>query len=477
MTGQDFLIPLFVVFLLIFINAFFVTAEFSIVSVRRSRISQLAKAGDIQAQTVQSLQRSLDRLLSTTQLGITLSSLAIGWIGEQTMAAFIVHLITKLPFPEFITKAIAHSFAIPIAFLVLAYLQIVLGELCPKSVALLYPEQLARFFGPPSVVIARIFLPFIWILNQSTRFLLRLIGIEYTGQGWHKQVTSEELQLIIATEKESTGLEAEERELLNNVFEFGDVMAVEVMTPRIRINYLPTEATFHDLLQQVATHQQSRYPVISDSLDDIQGIIDYKDLALPLAEGKINHQTPIKPWVKSVRFVTESTPLNELLSLMQRSQLRMVIVVDEFGGTSGLITFQDLIAEIIGEEQEVTETKEDSLQMIDASSFLVSAQMNLEEVNQLLALDLPVGKDYYTLSGFLLDQWQKIPSQGETLHYQNLDFTVTVVKDNRLYQVLIHRHEPSSPEKFLDGCDREPENNVNIDNNVTPSIIEGDRAS
>ena len=370
MTGRDFLIPLLLVFLLIFINAFFVTAEFSIVSVRRSRISQLAKAGDVQAQTVQSLQRSLDhRLLSTTQLGITLSSLAIGWIGEQTMAAFIAQAITALPLPEFITKAIAHSFAIPIAFLVLAYLQIVLGELCPKSVALIYSEQLARFFGPPSVVIARIFLPFIWILNQSTRCLLRGAGIEYTGQGWYKRVTSEELQLIIATERESTGLEAEERELLNNVFEFGDVLAVEVMTPRIRINYLLTDATFSDLLQQVATNQHSRYPVIGDSLDDIQGIIDYKDLALPLTEGKINHQTSIKPWIKPVRFVTESTPLNELLAMMQRSQLQMVIIVDEFGGTNGLVTFQDLIAEIIGAEQEVTEAKEDSMQMLDESSF------------------------------------------------------------------------------------------------------------
>ena len=314
-------------------------------------------------------------------------------------------------------------------------------------------------------------MPFIWILNQSTRCLLRSAGIEYTGQGWYKQVTSEELQLIIATERESTGLEAEERELLNNVFEFGDVMAVEVMTPRIRIDYLSKDATFSDLLQQVATKEHSRYPVISDSLDDIQGIIDYKDLALPLTEGKINEQTSIKSWVKPVRFVTESTPLNELLSMMQRSPLKMVIIVDEFGGTSGLVTFQDLIAEIIGTEQEATEANEDSVQMLDESSFLVPASMNLEEVNQLLGLDLPLGKDYYTLSGFLLDQWQKIPTQGETLHYQNLDFTVTVAEDNRLYQVLIHNHEPSSGEELLADGTEERENN-----NVTSSLAQGDRS-
>ena len=476
MTGLDFLIPFLLVFLLIFINAFFVTAEFSIVSVRRSRISQLAKEGDIQARTVQSLQRSLDRLLSTTQLGITLSSLAIGWIGEQTMAAFIAQTITRLPLPALITQAIAHSLSIPIAFLVLAYLQIVLGELCPKSVAILYSEQLAKFFGPPSVVIARIFLPFIWILNQSTRCLLRFAGIEYTGQGWYKQVTSEELQLIIATERESTGLEAEERELLNNVFEFGDVLAVEVMIPRTQMNYLSMDATFNDLLQQVATNKHSRYPVIGDSLDDIQGIIDYKDLASPLSEGRINPHTPITSWFKPVRFVTESTPLNELLSMMQRSQQQMVIIVDEFGGTSGLVTLQDLVAEIIGEEQEETDTKEDSLQMLDGNSFLVPAKMNLEEVNQLLALDLPLGKDYYTLSGFLLDQWQKIPTQGETLHYQDIDFTVTIAKGNRIYQVKIDRHELSTVNGTLDNGDLQEENN-NMASSVNLSSEFGIRSS
>ena len=196
MTGRDLLFSFVGLFLLIAINAFFVTAEFSIVSVRRSRITQLAKDGDIQAQTVQSFQRSIDRLLSTTQLGITLSSLALGWIGEQTIAMLITNNIKKLPLPPAITESVVHSFAIPTAFILLAYFQIVLGELCPKSVALIYPEQLAKFFGPPSVAIARIFRPFIWVLNQSTRWILRLAGIEYTGQRWYNQVTSEELQLI-----------------------------------------------------------------------------------------------------------------------------------------------------------------------------------------------------------------------------------------------------------------------------------------
>ena len=260
MTARYILLRLLSVLLLIAINAFFVTAEFSIVSVRRSRISQLVEAGDLQAQTVQSLQRSIERLLSTTQLGITLSSLALGWIGESTMAVFVANVIATLPLPPAVIEAIAHSLSVPVAFLLIAYFQIVLGELCPKSVALLYSEKLARFFASPSLVIARVFNPFIWILNQSTHWLLRLVGIKYTGQGWYNRVTPEELQLIITTERESTGLEAEERELLNNVFEFGDVLAVEVMIPRTSITAIPRTAIFETLLKEVGNTGHSRYP-------------------------------------------------------------------------------------------------------------------------------------------------------------------------------------------------------------------------
>lgn len=439
MAGQNLLLTFFGVFLLIAINAFFVTAEFSIVSVRRSRISQLVKDGDIQAQTVQSLQRSIDRLLSTTQLGITLSSLALGWVGEKTMAVSIVTIIQVLSLPPFISKAIAHSLAIPLAFVILAYLQIVLGELCPKSVALMYPEKIARFFGPPSVVIARIFRPFVAILNLSTRLLLKLVGVEYSGQGWYKKVTSEELQLIIATDRESIGLEAEERQLLKNVFDFHDDTAEQVMIPRTDIKFLSLITTFGELLQTVAERGYSGYPVIGDSLDDIQGIIHYKKLSEPLAKGQLSNDSSIEPWIEPVSFIPESTFLNELLPMMQRSHQKMVIVIDEFGGTSGLITLHDLVAEIVGDAGSDPETGIEAIQELDENTFLVSAQMNLEEVNEQLELDLPLADNYNTLGGFLLEQWQKIPHQGEKLEYENLGFTVTIADSNRLYQILIHR--------------------------------------
>jgi len=414
------------------------------VSVRRSRINQLVDAGDVQAQTVQALQRSIERLLSTTQIGITLSSLALGWIGESTIAVLVATGLAKLPLPQGVSRTLSHSLAIPITFFLIAYLQIVLGELCPKSVALLYSEQLARFLGPPSLAIARFFKPFIWILNQSTRLLLRLVGIQYTGQGWYNRVTPEELQMIITTEHESSGLEAEERELLKNVFEFGDVEAVEVMVPRTSIDAIPYTATFKMLLDEIVNAGHSHYPVIGESLDDIQGIIYFKELAQPLSQGKLTLETPIQQWVRPARFIPESMPLSELLPFMQRSHLAMVMVVDEFGGTSGLVTLQDLIAEIIGDTAEPESREELAVQFLDEHTFLVQAQMNLEEVNELLDLNLPLINEYQTLGGFLLYQYQKIPAEGETLHYDNLDLTVVSAEGPRLHQIRIHRYEATT---------------------------------
>lgn len=425
------------IFLLILINGFFVMAEFAIVSVRRSRIDHLVISGDIPAQTVQSLQKSLDKLLSTTQLGITLSSLALGWIGEGTMAISLQYLISFLPFSPTIIDVLTRSISIPLAFFLLVYLQIVLGELCPKSLALLYPEQLARFLAPPISVIGSIFKPFIDILNQSTRFLLKLIGVEYTGQGWYKQVTPEELQLIIKTERDSSGLEAEERELLSNVFEFGDVEALEVMTPRVNIKALELSATYRDLWLEVGDTKHSRYPIIGDSLDDIRGIVDFKDCVSPLEENPLNLETPLEDFIKPVRFLSESTSLSELLTIMQQSRLKMVIIVDEYGGTSGLVTMQDLINEILGGDDSQYNDDDSHITIIDEQNFLIPAQINLEELNDLLDFNLPLIDDYQTLGGFLVYHWQKIPKLYEVFNYDNYQFTVMDMDSPRINKIKI----------------------------------------
>ncbi len=448
MTWTDVLSRLLSVLLLIAINAFFVAAEFSMVTVRRSRINQLVEAGDVAALTVQSLQKSIERLLSTMQLGITLSSLALGWIGEDTIAVLVKFAIGSLPLPIYIKESIAHSFSLSIVtFFLLAYLQIVLGELFPKSVALLYSEQLARSLGPPSLLISRLFSPFVSFLNQSTRSLLRLIGIEYDAT--HRPVTPEELQLIIATSSESSGLEAEERELLNNVFEFGEVWVEEVMVPRPSIVALPKTATFQNLLDEMATSNHSRYPVTGDSLDDIIGIIGFKQLAKPLAEGLLSPDTEIVTWMRSVRFVPEMMLLGELLPLMQSSSEEIAIVVDEFGGISGLVTLRDLIAEIIGRTYQSSDNKEIAVQVLDDRTFLVQAQLNVDDVNQILNLDLQVTDEYQTIGGFLSYQLQRMPAVGEVWRCENVELTVVSAIGPRLDQIQIQLLSAAAGDRAL----------------------------
>ena len=444
MDNQDLLTRLILVFLLIVLNAFFVAAEFSLVSVRRTRISQLVAAGDVPAQTVQSLQRSLDRLLSTTQLGITLSSLALGWIGESTMTVFVRKLLSFLPFSLNWQNLLSHGFSLCLAFLIVAYLQIVFGELYPKSLALIYAEPMARLLAAPIGVISRIFKPFIGILNQSTRFLLVLTRIPEVDLQRSSRVTSEELQLIISMEGELTGLEAAERKILNNVFQFGEITAAEIMVPHNRLIAISSTATFGELLLKVVNSGYSCYPVAGDSDDDIRGLIDFKDLALPLAEGQLNLTTPIKPWLKPVRFFPETTPLNELLTVMQESSLKMVIIVDEFGRTAGLLTLKDLIGEILGTFSPSDQSGTVEYQILDESTFLVQAQMNLEDVNKALNLSLPLADEYQTLAGFILHHWQKIPRVGEQLYYQNLEFTIISKVGPRLEQIKIYRQQLSS---------------------------------
>ncbi len=445
LTGLEVSARLLSVITLIALNAFFVTVEFSIVSVRRSRIDQLVSAGDAQAKTVQKLQRQLGSLLSTTQLGITLSSLALGWIGEHTMAALIKHWLASLaagmPISADLAQFLSHSAAVPIAFLLLAYLQIVLGELCPKSVALIYPEKIARVLGPPSLTIARLLNPFVWLLNQSTHLLLSLAGIKNSSHSHYGRVTPDELRLLITTATEIPELQKEEREILSNVFEFRGSIVEEIMVPRISIAALPETATFQDLLDEMVVSGHSRYPITGESLDDIRGIIHFNDLAAPLSKGEIRPDTLVVEWCLPARVVPEALPLNKLLTQMQQSAREMVMVVDDYGGTAGLVTLRDLTAEIIGDIDSTSPERQ--IIQKDSHTVIFPAQTDLEDVNERLSLSLPTSDEYLSLGGFIIFEMQKIPQLNERLSYQkldqNLEFTVVAAEGPRLSKIQIHQ--------------------------------------
>ncbi|BFM40652.1 hemolysin family protein [Synechocystis sp. LKSZ1] len=430
---------LFLILLLIGINAFFVTAEFSIIAVRRSRINQLVEAGDRPARSVQFLQRRLDRLLSTTQLGITLASLTLGWLGENTLALIFQKFFSGPGSLAPGLTVLTHGLAIPITFVAIAYLQIVLGELCPKSWALLYAEQLSRALAPLIQGIARVISPFLGILNYSTQVLLRLGGAEISHHRWAQRLTPEELQLIISTEGESSGLNSHERTLLKNLFSLGNSLAQSIMVPRSQLVVLPETATLQDLLAAITQTGHACFPVKGESLDDIQGVIDFHDLAKPLHQGQLSPTSPLRAWVKPVRFFPETTPLTELLVTMQQTQLKAVIIVDEFGGTAGLVTLEDLMTEIVGDESAEEGDNPLLLQRLDAQTLLVEARITVAEANKILGLQLPLTDEYQTLGGFLLYTWQRIPNPGESLEYGPLTFTVVTASGPKLETIRIHR--------------------------------------
>ncbi|MEM1251458.1 MAG: hemolysin family protein [Cyanobacteria bacterium P01_H01_bin.21] len=436
-SASGVMVRLLIVGALIILNAFFVAAEFSIVSVRRSRINQLAAVGDVQAQTVQSLQQSIERLLPTTQIGITLASLALGWIGEDTLALLLHQWLRRLPIPA---PIFSHGIALMLAFWGLAYLQIVLGELIPKSLALSYSEQTSRLLGPVSLTVARLFSPVVWLLNCSTQTLLKLVGLQERRQS-DTQLTSDELQMIISTPTAVLGLDQEEREILNNVFESRDFTVEDIMVPRTQIVALDDTATWQDLLNIVVETGYSQFPLVGDSLDNISGILDFKAIAEPLAKGQLTFTTQVSRWMRNARVVPTDLPLSDLLSRMQRLNHSMMIVVDDYGGTAGLVTWADVTAELIGYEDAIVSG---DIVYLDDYSALVSAQMDIDAVNKQFALTLPTTEDYQTLAGFVIHSLQKIPAAGEQLHYgDDLVFTVKTVKGPKLEQIQItHSHLP-----------------------------------
>jgi CBS domain containing-hemolysin-like protein len=430
----------FVIFLLIAINAFFVAAQFAVVSVRRTRIQQLVQEGDPQAKAVQKLQRDIERLLSTTQIGITLSSLALGWMGERAIAQMLFGWLDQASLFQG-SGYLVHSLAIPLSFLAIAYLQIVLGELFPKTLAMAYSEAIARFLGPISFSISRLFTPFVWVLNQSTRLLLRLLRLPIGPSAFFDTVTSKELQLMIESSSNSGDMEQDERELLKNVFESGDTLVEDVMVPRTSIQSIEAQSTIREFLEEVSRTGHSYYPVVEESLDQIRGILYYKDVLRDLPLASLDFDSLIQPsWIQTAWFVPEGTPIQEVLQTMQKYQLGVIMIREsEFDGTAGLVTLQDLIKEIIGIEDEASSPQDVQIIEQDNHTFIVQAQTDIEFINEQIGLGLPIMEDYQTLGGFLMFYLQKIPQEGEQFYYEDLEVKVLSMDGPRLDQVLIQR--------------------------------------
>jgi len=430
---MDTLIRLGVVLLLVFANGFFVATEFALVSVRRTRIDQLVNEGN---QAARPVQRALDHLndyISATQLGITMASLALGWVGEPALAHLIEPVVYLWPAP--VAAATAYTLSVAVAFATITFLHIVLGELAPKTVALQRAETTALVVAWPVTLFLRLFWPAIWLLNTTGNRVVRLLGI--SPAGGHESVHSEEeLKMLMASSEQAGVLEESEKQLLYRVFDFTDLTARQVMVPRPEIVAVPVTATLDEVVSQIERGGHSRLPVYEGSLDNIIGLIYGKDLigCLRRPPECFNLRETMRP----VLSVPMNKPLNDLLAEMRTNKSSLVILIDEFGGTAGLVTIKDILEELVGQISDEDDRREEPLRAIDRDAVLVDAHIPLATLNQRLNLNLPEG-EYETLAGFLLTQLDRIPVVGDEWRQGDLVITIKEMKRLGIRQVLIRQ--------------------------------------
>jgi CBS domain containing-hemolysin-like protein len=423
--------------LLILANAFFVAAEFALVSVRRTRIEELVAQGNVTARTVKLVIHDPDRFIAATQLGITIASLALGWIGEPAVAHLIEPLFGLAP-ESILPRATAGAIATVIAFALITFLHVVIGELAPKSVALNFPEQSALVVAPPMVLFENIFRPAIWALNGTGNWLLKRIGLNRpTG---HQLVHSvEELKMLVSASTASGELKPVEREFAERAFDFADRQVGEVMIPRTLMMAVEETATIQDFLDRFAQVSHSRFPVYSGTLDNIVGFVWVKDVLRAMAKGPDARQQPITSILRPALYVPATKAIGALFGEMQRQKVQLAIVLDEYGGTAGMVTIEELIEEVVGRVSDELAITAPSLRRLDEGQIEADAMLRVEEANELLNLELPESDDYETLAGLLMTRTGRVPKEGDSARIGNLRLTVTKMHGPKIEKILLTR--------------------------------------
>lgn len=408
-------------------NGFFVTAEFALVSADETRLSAMAERGDRLARAVAGAQDDLNRYLSSCQVGITLASLALGWIGEPAIVETLISLFSGLPSPaDWIAR---HAVAVFIAFTAITYLHVVLGEQAPKAAAILHPEQAARWLIRPLMLFNRIGHPLIWSINASANALLKLFGVRLPSESERVHGRGE-LLLLVDRARKVGKVEQDEHEMITGVFELTRTMAREVMTPRPDIVAVPLDVKLDDLIQVISRSGHSRLPVYEESLDKVVGIVLGKDV-LPLAAAARHEEFAVSQVMREPYFVPDTKSVDDLLAEFRRMNIHMAVVVDEFGGTDGLVTLEDLIEEIVGEIYDEHDVARPMVTVTSAGEILIDGSAPIDEVNERFLLALPV-EDYDTLGGFILGELGHVPKPGDAVEVEGARLVVRTVDERRV---------------------------------------------
>ena len=413
---------LFLLAVLLVLPAFFAAAEVSLLRLRPSRVELLVEEGHAGAQAIQRLQRRLRRALMVSQLGATLALVALGWAGRGLGGRL------------WSDGSLGVAWRDASLFVLIVLLATFLGGLLPKAWVLNRPEKAALRLAPLLEVVMRCLAPLLNLLEAVAGLLMRLLGLAPQWDVLVPALSAGELETLVESGR-VTGLFPDERNILEGVFALRDTQVREVMVPRSGMVTLPASVCFAELMEAVHHTRHARFPVIGESLDDVRGVLDLRQMAEPIARGQLESNSPLEPYFQPAVRVLETSTLAELLPMIRSGQ-PLLLVVDEHGGTEGLVTAADLTGEIVGDEVH-DEADEPELQAEEGrpGSWLVAGELEIFELNRQLDLDLPEADDHHTLAGFLLERLQHIPAPGEALSFQGLQFEITVMAGPRIDRV------------------------------------------
>ena len=447
---------LLAVVLLVLANAFFVAAEFALVAVRRSRIEELADRGDRKAQSARKAHDNLDRSISGTQLGITLASLGLGWMGEPALARLIEGSFVALPDP--LSGIATHAVAVAIAFSILTFLHIVLGELAPKSAALMRPETVSRWVAGPLNLFNVLVSPAIYVLNGAAQLVLRAVGAGdlTTGERVH---SPEEIEILLRQSRAEGVVEQDEEAMIHGVFELTRTVAREVMTPRTDLVGFPEGTALEDVLATAAETGFSRFPVYRESIDDVAGVVLVKDLLQWVAkpESETAGEFRLDRVMRAPFFVPDTKPVADLLAEFRRQKVHIAIVVDEFGGTDGVVTLEDLVEEIVGEIFDEHDATEVEFEVLGGGRVSVDGGAALEDLlDKFEVREVEVQDEYDTVAGYVIGRLGRIPSAGDHVQLGNASLEVIETQDQRVTRLELRLPgsvvwEPEESEPAIDG--------------------------
>ena len=438
------------VILLIAANAFFVAAEFALVSVRATRIEQMIAAGRIGARTVQKLHQRLDHVLNAVQFGVTVSSLALGWIGEASIAHIFERLLAPLPHSHFY----AHAMAVILAFALMTYLVVIMGEVVPKSIALQRTERVALAVAGPMDFFMTVTAPFLAFMTASTRTVLKAFGLRQMREGGVH--SAEELKLIVSASRRLGVLGSSQEELILRAVDLENITVREIMVPRPDIFSLPGNLTLEEALQQVVDDQHSRIPVY-DPLrgpEHIIGVLYSKDLMRWLRY-RVNRTASGRPVtrpsglevrhiMREVLVVPETKQLTDVLIEFKSRKRHLAVVVDEFGSTAGLVTVEDVLEQLVGEIEDEFDVSGRPV-LPGATSMVLDGSVNIRDLESQYQISLPRDEGFETLAGFVLAQLQRIPKAGDSFEYEGRSYTVAMMDGLRVESVKIDNAPAAQP--------------------------------